>query len=814
MAIRAFLVLTIAALTIAPGFPFGTTAGAADDYLLPPQAVVDIVDAPSAPAVGLSPDGQRMLLSMRPALPTIADLSQPMCKIAGYRINPATTSRFQTTFTTALEIVDIASGARRAVQTPDGGQLGVASFSPDGAHLAFSIHTDLGVELWLADVATGAAKRLGDFMLNGTLSAGFSWKSSSETLLVHRIPPGRGAAPREPQVPSGPIIAETSGRAATTRTYQDLLQSPFDEALFEHYFTSELGRVDLEGHFTRLGEPGIYLSADPSPDGQKVLVTRVKRPYSYVVPASDFAQATEVWNPQGEVLWTVVDRAVADDVPIGGVVTGPRSIRWMPHEASTLMWAEAQDRGDPNVEVPHRDQLFALAITADQSDRTPRELGKTVMRFRGATFTDQKDVVLVSEYDIKKRWTRAAFRDFSAAGAPDLLVLTDRSSQDRYGDPGRLVDHALPNGDSVAIVRDGALFLSGSGASATGERPFLDRMLLKDGTKTRLFESPADKYTTFVDFVGDVRGAQTTFVVRQESPTSPPNYYLTGPDRDLSPLTDFPDPHPQLTGIRKELVRYERADGVPLSGTLYLPPEWEEGTRLPLVIWAYPVEYSSAAVAGQVRTTTNRFTRLSGTSPLMFLTQGYAVLDGAAMPVVGDSQTMNDTFIEQIVAAAAAAIDAMVRKGVAEPDKVGVGGHSYGAFMTANLLAHSNLFQAGIARSGAYNRSLTPFGFQSERRTLWEAPETYVAVSPFFHAGKINQPLLMIHGDDDNNSGTFPIQSQRLFHAMQGLGGTARYVRLPKESHGYSARESVLHTLAESFAWFDRYVKHPVVHEE
>jgi dipeptidyl aminopeptidase/acylaminoacyl peptidase len=189
------------------------------------------------------------------------------------------------------------------------------------------------------------------------------------------------------------------------------------------------------------------------------------------------------------------------------------------------------------------------------------------------------------------------------------------------------------------------------------------------------------------------------------------------------------------------------------------------------------------------------------------LTQGYAIFDGPTMPIVGKGETANDTYVEQLVTSAQAAVDKAVEMGIADRDRIGVGGHSYGAFMTANLLAHSEIFRAGVARSGAYNRTLTPFGFQNERRTFWEVPQVYSRMSPFFYADKINEPILLIHGEMDDNSGTFPIQSERLFMALKGHGATVRYVTLPYEAHGYLARESVLDTAAEMLNWLDKWVK-------
>jgi len=170
----------------------------------------------------------------------------------------------------------------------------------------------------------------------------------------------------------------------------------------------------------------------------------------------------------------------------------------------------------------------------------------------------------------------------------------------------------------------------------------------------------------------------------------------------------------------------------------------------------------------------------------------------------------NDTFVEQLVSSAEAAVNAVVERGVVDPEKIAVGGHSYGGFMTAHLLAHTKLFKAGLARSGAYNRTLTPFGFQGEERTFWEATPTYIRLSPFAHAKKIaenKRPLLLIHGENDENSGTHPMQSERLYNAVKGMGGIIRLVKLPFERHGYRARQSIMHALYEQDMWLQTYVE-------
>jgi dipeptidyl aminopeptidase/acylaminoacyl peptidase len=745
--------------------------------------------------VSVSPDGASLVQATGASLPGIDILARRFLGLAGERIDPLRNTLRRTRFNSRLTILAIGDGTKKEVAVGDEGLLGAPLWSPDSAKIAFVQVRDDGYELWVAETSSADARALADFRVNDVLGRGFSWMPGSGELLVRMVPNPRSAAPVAPRTPGGPSVQETSERSATNRTYQDLLGSTYDEALFEHYATTQLALVDLGGKVSTLGKPGLISRCVPSPSGELFLVEKLRRPFSYVVPHYRFARTIEVWDRAGQIVHQLVDLDVADAVPIQGVRTGPRRVHWQPLESGTLIWTEALDGGDPRKKVEHRDRLMTLAAPF-QGD--PRELRRITHRLGSLEWTERKGELLLTEFDRDRRWLTT--HNIRLAESSMGRVLFDRSARDAYGDPGRPVHRTLESGKVVARVEKGSIFMAGSGATPEGFRPFLDRVELATGAKERLFTSEADRYGQFEAFTDT--GA---WIIRRQSPTEPPNYFVAGGKEQR--LTEFPDPHPQLTGIKKRVLKYKRRDGVPLSGVLYLPPDYQEGTRLPLVVWAYPVEYNDKSTAGQVRVVSNSFTRLRGTSPLLFLTQGYAVLHRAAMPIVGDPETMNDTFVRQIVDSGKAAIDAVVREGVADPDRVAVGGHSYGAFMTANLLAHSDLFRAGIARSGAYNRSLTPFGFQSERRTLWEATDKYVEVSPLFSAHKLKRPILLIHGEVDDNSGTFPLQSKRLFHALQGLGGTARLVVLPHESHGYRARESILHVLAEQFEWLDRHVK-------
>ena len=782
-------------------FVFSLTLFAQEPYKLPPKDVVDIVDASPLPRASINPTGDLMLLSEYESMPSIAYMSQPLLRLAGTRITPRYNSRQQTTFTTGLTIKSIKNGKETCIALPKGAKLGFPRWSLDGKWLALPLLKDTGFELWIADVKSGKAKALTGPILNSTVNSGFSWLPGNK-LMVYAIPEDHGDPPKKSAVPVGPNIQETTGRFATVRTYQDLLQTPYDAKLFKYYATSQIYEMDIaSGSRKKIGKPGFYVYADPSPDGKLLLVRRVKEPYSFSVTYYSFPSSLEIWDRDGNLVHLFADLPLADEVPIRGVPKGPRSVGWRALKPATLVWVEALDEGNPEKQVAHRDKLMTLSAPFTS---TPKEIMKTKHRYGGISWLQPAGQAFLTESDWKRRWRTTYLVNVDDPSQAPKKVF-DISTQDRYNDPGRPLFTTTPNGERIILQDKDWIYLAGSGASPKGDMPFLDRTNFKTMEKKRLFRCSEGSYESFVDFVGKSRDQ---IITRYESKTEPPNYYLYNlKKKKRQSLTSFKDPAPQLTGMKKQLIKYTRADGVELSGTLYLPPGYKEGERLPCVVWAYPREYQDRRVAGQIRGSPHRFTFFRGTSQLFFVTQGYALLDGAQMPVIGDPKTMNDTFVEQIVGSLKAAIDKLDSMGIIDPKRVGTGGHSYGAFMTANLLAHCDLLAAGVARSGAYNRTLTPFGFQSERRTFWQAPETYYNVSPFMHANKINEPILLIHGEADNNSGTFPIQSRRLYHALKGHGAIARLVMLPNESHGYRARESVLHVLAEMFEWFDKYVK-------
>jgi len=770
-------------------------------YKKPPKEVLDILNAPVTPAISMSPTRDNVILSTGLRYPPLADLAQPMLRLAGRRINPAANSPHRYQYSVALTLKRLADGSEVKIDVPPGAKISGVEWSDDGKHFAFLNGTPTRVELWIGDAATGKVHSVKDLSLNSVMNNALTWMPDNHTLLVQLVPSTRGPAPAMPLVPNEPITQESAGRPGPVRTYEDLLKNPYDEKLYEYYATSQLALVDSAGgRATPLGKPAIFQTIDPAPDGHHILVTRLQKPFSYLFPDSSFPKEVEVWDTKGKLVYKVASLPLADQVPIDGVITGPRSVRWRPDEPATLVWARALDDGDPKKKVPHRDSILMLKAPFTGQ---PAELFKTEQRFSGMFWGEKDGLVFVYDYDRDKRWVRAFLLYANKPETPAKLVWS-RNQQDRYTDPGALVMKTI-NGQRAILQNGDSIYLTGNGASPEGDRPFLDRFNLQTLKSERIFRSDANSYETVVNLLRD-DGSQ--FITRRESPTEAPNYFVrSSSETSARALTQFPDPTPQLRGIKKQLVTYKRADGVQCSFTLYLPPNYKEGTRLPTVVWAYPLEFTDAGTAGQITGSTQRATSIIGPSHLFFLMEGYAVLDNATMPVVGTPETVNNTYIEQIVMSAKAAIDKATEMGVTDPERVGVGGHSYGAFMTANLLAHSDLFRAGIARSGAYNRTLTPFGFQSERRTIWEAPELYLKVSPFMFAQKINEPMLMIHGEADDNTGTFPIQSERMYQAMKGNGATVRLVMLPHEAHGYAGRESIEHVLYEMISWFDKYVK-------
>jgi dipeptidyl aminopeptidase/acylaminoacyl peptidase len=788
-----------------------TFAGIAQEspgYRLPPQEIIDLVDAPATPSLSISPDNRHILFIENPGLPALEDLAREELRLGGIRIDPLNNGPSRGSYGISLSITNIRGENERQVSgLPAEPRIRNVRWSPDANHIAFTNTTTNEIELWLVDVNTALARKISNKSVNAVMGNSFAWTPDSRSIVFTAVPSGRGTPPVRSLVASSPVIQESLGRRAAVRTFQDMLRDSHDEDLFDHYAESQLIIVDLTGKEQALGETGVIWFFSISPGNQYILLTRIQKPYSYIVPFSRFSQTIEVINYSGEIVYTVAEVPVSDDLPqgFGAVREGRRNVQWRNDAPATLYWVEALDGGDPANETEFRDQLFYLDAPFAGN---PTPVVKTQLRYNGITWGKDDYAILYESWTRTRRSITSTFNPNQANGTRNIIY--DRSFEDRYNDPGRFQTVSNASGQQVLLTdrRGRKLYLFGQGASPEGNRPFVDEYDIRSGQTTRLWRSEAPYYEYAVEII-DVNNLLV--ITRREAVDQHPNFFIRDLRRNrLTRITDLPDPAEPLRALHSEMLHYTREDGIPLNGMLYLPPGYNKETDgpLPTMLWAYPQEFKSADAAGQVSGSPYIYTRVGSTSPVMLATQGYAVLNNASFPIVGEEDNEpNDTFVEQLVANAKAAIDKMVELGVTDPERVAVSGHSYGAFMTANLLANSDLFAAGIARSGAYNRSLTPFGFQAEERTYWDAPEVYHQMSPFTYANRITTPILLIHGADDNNSGTFPMQSERFYDALRGHGATVRLVMLPHEGHGYQARESALHMHWEWLEWLDRYVK-------
>lgn len=806
------IVLAITPVFTATAEEAGNSAPPPEGWQSPPTDIMKVLHAPQLPLVWTAPTGEYLFLADPVDYPPLSEYAAPMHKLAGMRVNPRNNGYHGSHGGTSPRLVQVASGETIPLDLPEGSEVHEVDWTVDGVHFALTVGYPDRYELWVGSV-DGEVSRIEEVTLNPLMGTTVSWLPDQKRLLVRCIPQ-RGPAPEPPAIPAGPEILEGAGASArSTYEARNLLETKHDEELFDYYTRSELAIVAPEsGAVAVVGSPDHYSMAEFSPDGEYILIERLVKPWSHEVAWWRFASEIEVWDRDGHQVAQLASLPLANEVPTHGVPEGVRSITWRATAPNTLVWVEALDGGDPTAEVDHRDKLMRLdaPFTA-----TPQEVFRAehrILPWRNAWTAEGGTLMLTQRERMRRRlyvWLLDVDSDTSR-------LWYEIDEDDRYGDPGSPMFRPLPNGRWVLHQVGDAVYFRGSGATDEGDRPFLDLRSLTTGDATRLFRCDPDRYEYFVAFAGD----ENRFVLRSESAEEVPNYYLAtfGEEieaaqgeatRDYSrvPITQFEDPTPQLRQIEKRIVKYEREDGVPLSFQLLLPPGYKEGTPLPTVVYAYPLEYSGASVAGQVRGSAQRFMRIYGPSHLFFLLRGYAVLDRTSMPMIGDPETTYNTFVPQLVADAEAAVAKAVEMGVTDPDRVGVIGHSHGGLMVANLLAHTDLFQAGIARSGSYNKTTQPFGFQSERRSLFEARDVYIQVSPTFFADQVNEPVLIIHGNDDSNPGTLTFQSEVFFEAVRGSGGTARLVLLPFEDHGYRARESVEHVLWEQLRWFDMYLK-------
>lgn len=774
-------------------------------YQRPPQSILELAMAAPSPSTDFNGKGDVMLVMERASYPSIDELSQPEYRLAGLRINPANFGPSRATYVTAIRIKQIKTGKEYQVSgLPADAKISNITWSPSQKEIAFTVTNNTSITLWKADVATGKAVQVSARKLNSIAGPVFTWIDDSR-ILVLAVPSSLGRAPEKPLAAEGPTVQQTSGKAAPAATYQDMLKNPYDELLVDYYFQSE-PVIIANNQEQVIGKPAIYTNVSPSPDLQYLLVSSIHRPYSYLVPLQRFPTEYAIWKLDGAEVKKLASNPLDEVRPKGFDATSnfPRRFTWRNDVPATITWVQALDGGDPKKEVPYRDVVKTLAAPFDG---TPVELVKTVDRFDNLLWGNEHFALLTDANSSKQKIRVSKLDPSNPSQAPVTII--DRSENDRYNDPGTPVTIKNQYHRSVVYLSPKQeLLMTAPGASPEGDRPFLSTFNTSNGKQKILWRSQAPYFEQVVDVIDP---AKLVIVTAKESVSTPVNYYLQDLKKKTSvALTAFPHPQPLLKGVQKQLLKYKRKDGVDLTAMLYLPEGYDPAKdgRLPVLMWAYPREYKSASDAAQVRGSAYRFTRVNYGSPIFWVTRGFAVMDATEMPIVGEGdKEPNDTFVEQLVMNAEAAVNKITEMGVGDKDRIAVGGHSYGAFMTANLLAHTNLFKAGISRSGAYNRTLTPFGFQNEQRTYWQAPDVYYKMSPFSYADKLKAPILLIHGEADNNSGTFPIQSERLYNAIKGNGGTARLVFLPQESHGYAAKESVLHMLWEMDEWLMKYVK-------
>ncbi|WP_026839309.1 prolyl oligopeptidase family serine peptidase [Gillisia sp. JM1] len=781
-------------------------------YQKPPQEIMDLVDVPLAPATLVDSKGEMIVFLYRDQYKSIAELSEQELRLGGLRINPKTNINSRTTYYNNVEVKSLKSETPKSISgLPENPRLANFSWSPDESKIAMTHTTDTGVELWVLDIAAASAKKLTEATLNANMRDVINWFKDGSAILVKMLPENRkDLINTNTAVPTGPTISTSDGQKAQNRTYQDLLQTPNDIFNFEQLAKASLVKVDLNGSATPWMESKMFNEISFSPDGNYVMVSAIKKPFSYIVPYYRFPFETVIYDKSGKEISKVNDVPLSEVLPIGFMAEreGRRDLNWRSDAPATLVYAKVLDGGDPEVEVEFRDEVFLLDAPFSGEGRS---ILKTKDRFSGISWGNN-NTAIAYDYWWNNRNTRTYIFDPSNnKKAPKVLF--DRNYQDQYSDPGNFVTKKNQYGTSILALKDNNAYLLGSGFTEKGQFPFVDKIDLESGQTSNLYRSNYNKKKeTLVEAIDITKGE---LLVRIESSTEYPNYYLRDINKKdaLTQITSFENPFKALQDVHKEVITYKRDDGLELNGTLYLPADYDKDSKekLPMILWAYPREFKDKNSASQNTSNANDFTYPYYGSPIYWVNRGYVVLDDASFPIIGEGDEQpNDSFRKQLVANGKAAIDAVDDMGYIDRNRVAVGGHSYGAFMTANLLSHSNLFAAGIARSGAYNRTLTPFGFQSEERSYWEAPEVYNAMSPFMHADKMKTPLLLIHGEADNNSGTYPMQSERYFNALKGLGATARLVILPKESHGYSAKESVLHVLWEQHQWLEKYVKNRV----
>ena len=779
-------------------------------YQKPSKEILELADYQAAPSVLMDSKKNWIVFTFKNTYKSLDDLNQDEMRLGGLRINPKTNISSTLTYLNNLKVRKVKD--KNEVQVtglPENPKIAYLNWSPDESKMAFTNTTSTGVELWILDLASASAKKITDANLNANIGNPYNWFRDGQSILVKSLLKNKPELiDTKKDLPTGPTVSTSEGKVSQNRTFQDLLKNKADEINFENLIKSEYYKVSLDGTATLFKNADLYISESFSPDGNYLLVNTIEKPFSYIVPFNRFPIKTTVYDKTGNKVKLINESPLNEVMPKGfmAVKKGKRNITWRNDEPATISFVEALDGGDPANKVDFRDELFVWKAPFTENSKS---LLKTPQRFSGIIWGNNNTAIATDNWYDTRNTKTYLFNPSNPNDTPK--VISDRNSQDVYSDPGDFETKRNEYGRYVLAIENNNLYLIGQGFTKEGQFPFIDEFNLNTLKKKRLYQSAYKDKKEDIQSIEDFKKGDV--LVKIESKTEFPNYYfrnIKSKDK-LTPITAFKNPFESIKNVYKEVIKYKRKDGVELSGTLYLPANYDRNAKkekLPLLVWAYPTEFKDKNSAGQTTQNPNEFTFPYYGSFVYWVTKGYAVLDDASFPIIGEGTTEpNDTFITQLVANGEAAINAVDQLGYINPKKVAVGGHSYGAFMTANLLTHSNLFACGIARSGAYNRTLTPFGFQSEQRNYWEAQKVYNEMSPFMNAEKMKTPLLLVHGDADNNPGSFTLQTERYFQALKGLGAPVRMVLLPKESHGYAAKENIFHLLLEQDEFLEEYLK-------
>ncbi len=842
---------------------------ASETYVKPPEIVERIVTAPrnAVTFTNPSPDSRYFLKAESEGLPSIDAFGKPHYRLAGVEIDwKANRARALTTRgSVGLTLLDPLTGATRTIETPKGAIVNDATWSPDGKSIGYIASFDAATHIYVADVATGKSVQITKTPLLATRVTTFGWTADGKNIVTVLVPENRPAEPKRPPVETGPLVRTSqAGQILQNRNYASLLRDPYEKDLLEYYTTGQLAVIDVKSHAVKkIGAPAPLIGVDASSDAQYFRVTLQTKPYSYLVPATDFGTVEQVWDANGKSLVELARTKLREgtnpaDSTAGGFGgrggaqsdTGKRNVRWNP-VGSGLVYLEAEpatgttgggiSRGaggrggrGGGAAANRKDQLFVWAPPFAAGDAKP--IFESNARVTSAEFSADGKTLFVNEgndlyavrladpskhYDIAKGGTIAAGgRGGRGGGAGGGAGRGNAADSAFYANPGALQTKRGPNGEPVVrTAADGkTVYLEGTLYHRDWQREspqnFVDKVDLESGQKSRIFEGKADETD---DVVAPLDDDYSKVIVSRASPTMVPNSFLHDmKSGSETPLTKNADFAPEVSqAIRRRIFVTRPRDGYKFDIDITLPKDYKEGTRLPGIIWFYPTEFTTQAEYDQRRRTTdvNAFPNVGPRGPEIWVTQGYVVIQPQDIPIVGPQGRMNDHYVDELREDLDLTLEAVEKAGYLDRDRVGLWGHSYGAFSTVNAMVHTPYFKAGIAGDGMYNRTLTPFDFQNERRTFWEAKDTYLDMSPFLYADRLTGALLMYHSLEDQNVGTDPISSIRMMQALQGQGKQAALFMYPYEDHGPATRESDLDQWARWIAWFDIYVKNPVKKE-